>query len=318
MTVTREEVIYAYRLILGREPENEDVVMQAMAAGNRAELRSAFLGSPEFRAKYDGGMTHSLPVGRFFDVENIQIDIDCTPDQLQSMFDRIAEAWRAFGETEPHWSVLVSEDFRQENLTANIDRFYATGQGDIEVHLNFLRRAGLPVTFRKALDFGCGVGRLTLALAPHAHRVVGIDISPPHLKLAIERARQKGISNVQFEAIDSVADLARQSGFDFIISRIVLQHNPPPVMAALYRRLLDALAPEGVAIVQFPTFLQGQKFSSGQYLASEQPSMEMNALPQRLIFEIIEQAGCRPLEVREDGAAGDIGLSHTFAVQRAN
>ncbi|RYD92107.1 MAG: class I SAM-dependent methyltransferase, partial [Sphingomonadales bacterium] len=183
--------------------------------------------------------------------------------------------------------------------------------------LNFLRRAGLSTRFGKALDFGCGVGRLTLGLAPFADRVVGVDVSPPHLRLAAERAEAKSVSNASFEAIGSVADLDRYRGFDFVISLIVLQHNPPPVMAVLYGKLLAALAPGGVAIVQMPTFIEGQAFSAAGYLASEKPVMEMHYLAQPLIYRVIEEADCRLLEVREDGSIGHgPGLSHTFCVQR--
>jgi SAM-dependent methyltransferase len=158
---------------------------------------------------------------------------------------------------------------------------------------------------------------LTLALAPHADKVVGVDISPPHLRLARERAAATGVGNVQFESIASVNDLDRYEGFDFVICRIVLQHNPPPVMAALYAKLLSALAPGGIAIVQIPTFIHGQSFAAADYLVSEQPQMEMNSLPQQVIFRIIEEAACRTIEVREDVAAGDGALSHVFFVQKA-
>lgn len=315
MPVTREDAIYAYRLILGREPESEAVIEHAMAAGDLASLRAVFLGSREF---VDGfkGESSQLPVARFLEVSRIDVDLNCTPAQRQVMFDRIAKAWRAFGETEPHWSVLVDDGYRQENLQANIDRFYKSGEADIDVHLNFLRRCGHPTSFGKALDFGCGVGRLTLALAPHARQVVGVDISPPHLKLATERADGQSIGNVAFEAIASVEDLDRYRDFDLVISRIVLQHNPPPVMAALLAGLLKALAPGGVAIVQIPTFIEGQSFSAADYLANEQPQMEMNFLPQPVVYHIVDEAGCRLIEVREDGAAGGNALSHTFVVQK--
>ena len=119
-----------------------------------------------------------------------------------------------------------------------------------------------------------------------------------------------------FEAIASVGDLDRYRGFDLVLSRIVLQHNPPPDMAALLSGLLRALAPGGVAIVQIPTFIQGQSFSATHYLANEQPQMEMNFLPQPVIYRLIDEAGCRLIEVREDGAAGDNALSHTFVAQK--
>lgn len=317
LPVTREEAVYAYRLILGREPESELVIEHAMLAENIAELRGAFLGCEEFIKKQGHAVPQHLPIGRFIDSSDCQVDLECTPDQRAAMFERIGRAWQAFGESEPHWSVLVSDDFRQDRLAANLDRFYASASGDIEVAFGCLRRAGLSTSFGKALDFGCGVGRLSLTLAKHADHVTGIDISPPHLRLAAERARDQKIENVGFEAITSVDDLDRFRGFDFVLSLIVLQHNPPPVMAALYEKLLQTLAPGGVSIIQMPTFIAGQDFSVPEYLANEQPQMEMNALPQNIVFEIIERAGCRALEVREDGYTGHHAIvSHIFVVQK--
>jgi 2-polyprenyl-3-methyl-5-hydroxy-6-metoxy-1,4-benzoquinol methylase len=259
-----------------------------------------------------------LPVGRFLDVQQIDVDVACTDDQLQAMFDRVGAAWKAYGATEPHWSVLTAEEYQQRNLAENIDRFYQSGADHIESCFNFIRRLGCSTSFQKALDFGCGVGRLTLALAPHARQVIGVDVSPPHLNLATQRATEQSISNVQFTSIASVNDLDYFRGFDFVISVIVLQHNPPPVMAAIYRKLLEALAPGGFAIVQMPTFIHNRKFSTEQYLANEQPQLEMNALPQSFIFEIINNANCRVCEVREDSATGSNSmLSHTFVVRKA-
>jgi len=48
MTVSRDEVIWAYRLILGREPESEDVIRQHGAAENLAALRRGLIDSAEF------------------------------------------------------------------------------------------------------------------------------------------------------------------------------------------------------------------------------------------------------------------------------
>jgi len=114
-----------------------------------------------------------------------------------------------------------------------------------------------------------------------------------------------------------VTDVDRYRGFDFVISIIVLQHNPPPVIAALFGKLLAALAQGGVAIIQIPTYIQGRYFSTADYLESAAPQMEMHALAQSIIYRIIEQSGCRLVEVREDGAAGHgPAISHTFCIQR--
>lgn len=311
MTVTREEVVYAYRLILGREPENEAVVEEAMGAADLGELRRNFLGSAEFAE------SRELPIGRFLTAAPVVTDIDCTEEQRRAMFDRIGRAWKAFGEQDPHWSVVTDDAFRQQQIAATLDRFYKGGHRAIDSCLNYVRRAALPTRFAKVMDFGCGVGRLSLALAPFAEQVIGVDISPPHLQLAKDRAAKEGVANVAFEAIAAIDDLDRYRGFDFVISMIVLQHNPPPMMAVLYAKLLASLAPGGLALVQMPTYIDGQAFSAADYLANDGMEMEMHALAQREIFRVIDEAGCRTIEVREDGAAGrGPALSHTFLVQR--
>jgi len=315
MAVTREMVAWAYRLLLDREAESDAVIDAYAQIDDVPALRRAFLSSDEYSIKNPGGLA---TVGRYREVRSVPVQVDATPDEIKAMMARIAHEWRRFGETEPHWSVLVSQSFTAANIDQHIDHFYETGHENLPLIFNPLARVGMaPERFGKVLDFGCGVGRLSLALATHADQVLGVDISPPHIRLARERADQVGIANVDFKAIDTPDDLDGLSGFDLIVSLIVLQHNPPPVMAALLGKLLRALAPGGGAVIQIPTFINNYSFSVADYLANDQASMEMNALPQPAIFAIAEQAGCRVLEVREDWWIGDIpGVSQTFVFGR--
>ena len=46
------------------------------------------------------------------------------------------------------------------------------------------RPGGSPAARRSALDFGCGIGRLSQALAEHFDQVYGVDISPKMIELA--------------------------------------------------------------------------------------------------------------------------------------
>lgn len=48
MAVSKGEVIWAYRFILRREPEFDDVVRMHMTSQNLSSLREAFLRSPKF------------------------------------------------------------------------------------------------------------------------------------------------------------------------------------------------------------------------------------------------------------------------------
>jgi len=314
MAVTPDAVQWAYRLLLDREPESEAVVESYSHIQDVAALRKIFLNSAEYGARNGG----DLRIGRYLDKASVPIEVEANDDDVHAMMDRIAREWRNFGETEPHWSVLTGEQFTAANIARNIERFYASGEADLPRFFNPLARAGISVDrFGKILDFGCGVGRLSLPLAGRADQVLGVDISPPHLRLARERAALTGVSNVDFKAIDAPDDLDTLSGFDLVVSLIVLQHNPPPVMAKLFDKLLRTLVVGGAAVIQIPTFIDNYRFAVADYLTNAQPAMEMNALPQHAIFAIAERAGCRPIEVREDHCIGALpGLSHTFAFVR--
>ena len=78
----------------------------------------------------------------------------------------------------------------------------------------------------RCLDFGCGVGRLTLALAAHFREVVGVDIAPSMLERA---EKYKGpASNVSY-VLNGREDLSQfpDGSFDFVHASIVLQHMSP-------------------------------------------------------------------------------------------
>jgi SAM-dependent methyltransferase len=70
---------------------------------------------------------------------------------------------------------------------------------------------------RAVLDFGCGIGRLSGALAPLTGYVTGIDVSPEMIRQA--RARAADVSNLQFE-VTSGSDLCEFSdrSFDLILA----------------------------------------------------------------------------------------------------
>lgn len=260
-----------------------------------------------------------VPIGRHLDAVEQQVEVASSPGQLQVMFDRVAANWRRFGETEPHWSVLTNPIYLRENYAAHVEPFFEHGRHNVRQFLAFASRAGLPSSgFARALDFGCGVGRLTVALAPHADAVVGVDVSQGHLAEAGKSAADHGVANAEFRRIHAIDGIDALGEFDLIVSHIVLQHNPPPVMAAIYGKLLARLRPGGIAIVQMPTFIRHYSFSVAGYLQGEDIPMEMNALPQHEIFRIIAEQGCRALEVREDDHLGEglDGLSHVFAVVR--
>src|SRR3546814_1642958 len=121
----------------------------------------------------------------------------------------------------PYWSVLSSDQFKVPNFEENREEFYRSGVADVEVMLAFFRRskATFP-TDGRCLEVGCGVGRVTAALAPRIRSITAYDISRSHLKLAKEQLKALGIRNAEFVSSADIADLRSLQPFDFIFSII--------------------------------------------------------------------------------------------------
>src|SRR6202035_2479615 len=100
------------------------------------------------------------------------------------------------------------------------------GTREIGVFMEQAAEWGAPASRRSALDFGCGIGRLSQALADHFDQVHGVDISPK----MIELARQHNRKGAHCEYLCNPAgDLRRfaDGSIDMIYSWITLPHMRP-------------------------------------------------------------------------------------------
>lgn len=307
---SKEDVIAAYRMLFGREPENEQVVTHyATEVADRNALRQLFMNSSEFREKYEK-MQGPRPPRPPFNGPPMDVDVDAAPDKLAALFAKVGAQWQHLGETEPHWSVLTNDSYFQTSFAMNRDAFYNSGAAELKTFDATLKRARVDTTgFTRCVELGCGVGRVTIPLAGRFAEMVGVDISSAHLRVAEDHARSTGMENIAFRHLAKIDDVATLGAYDVLYSRIVLQHNPPPVMARLLRELLAQLRPGGVAFFQVPTYKAGYRFRIDDYLAVENGTeMEMHFFPQAALLDLIAAQGCRVLEIREDDS---IGLSVT-------
>ena len=316
--VTSEDVVYAYRLLLDREPENADVVAHyASQVSNFRELRELFINSAEFREKLQSAMLPRPPCTPFSGPAMV-VEIDASREQMAALFAKVRAQWQHLGETEPHWSVLTHEGYFQENFHMNREAFYASGERDLKMFDAALTRAGVKRDgMCCCLELGCGVGRMTTPLASRFEQVLALDISAAHLRVAQDHL--KGWGNVKFRHIETIDQLSDVGHFDVLFSRIVLQHNPPPVMAHLMRHLLEQLNPGGVAYFQVPTYKAGYRFCVEEYLCQKNTThMEMHFFPQIALFDLLAKQKCRVMEIREDDSIGIsvTAVSNTLLVQK--
>lgn len=320
MAVSRDEVIWCYRIILGREPESEEVVRAHMRNQSLSSLREDFLRSPEYaRQRIDSSANHPQSPFLPLDLPENEIELDATETQLTECIAKIKAAWSHLGITKPHFSVLTDRQFLPENLNKNLEIFWASGEDEAgKVERMLTRHNFTSLSTKTCLEYGCGVGRVTMALARRFAQVHGYDISQEHLLRAKQRAEEIGITNCRFHLCTD-NPLYPLERCDFFYSRIVLQHNPPPVISQLIRNALRALKPGGIAIFQVPTYRIGYRFSIKKWLATDHAlDMQMHCLPQPVIFSIVHDENCEPLEVREDNStdAPDLYISNMFVIRK--
>jgi len=163
-----------------------------------------------------------------------------------SIGDSTDRSWESHGRHEAYYGVLAANRFRSANLSeAVITEFMQSGEGHIEDVLGYVERTMGPVRRNRALDFGCGVGRLLLPLSRRFTQAVGLDISDSMLVETQRNAAKAGITNISLA--HSPDDLPLGETNDFIHTVIVLQHIPLARGEALIAALLRRLAPGGVA-----------------------------------------------------------------------
>ena len=161
---------------------------------------------------------------------------------------QVRRHWDELAKADPLWAVLTDADRHGRKWT--VEEFYATGTAEVEADLARISQLHPALGRRKALDFGCGAGRLTQALANRFESVVGVDISPRMVELARRHSKNPRASFVRNGRPD-LREFASGS-FDLVYSRITLQHIAPRYTRIYLREFVRVLAPGGLAWIQVP------------------------------------------------------------------
>jgi SAM-dependent methyltransferase len=158
--------------------------------------------------------------------------------------------WDEFGRNDPLWAILTREDRRGGQW--DIEEFFATGRADVAELMENVATLGIPTARAAALDFGCGAGRLTQALADHFEHVTGVDIAPSMIELA-RRYNNKG-ERCSF-VVNPSDDLRVfvDETFDLIYTHHTLQHMAPRFMLGYLDEFVRTLKPGGVMAFHIPS-----------------------------------------------------------------
>ena len=176
--------------------------------------------------------------------------------------------WEYFGEKDPYFAVNTISDMRSESIDEDkLKLFFEGGEKYVkkiweEIESHFI--SGFNP--RRALDFGCGVARLTLPIAKRSIETIGVDISTNMLEVAAKNADLFDIKNISFIKGDET--ISKVTGeFDFIHSFVVFQHINPKLGEEIFKKMVEMLAEGGIGVVQFgyadsvSTFAQKLRFS---------------------------------------------------------
>ena len=158
--------------------------------------------------------------------------------------------WDSYAASDPLWAVLAFPDKRGGRWS--LQEFMKTGEREIALLSHQLAGLQLTLPSQRALDFGCGVGRLTQALARRHTHVVGADISKNMIDLARRLNRYPDRAEYICTAETGIETLPAAS-YDFIYSNIVLQHVTPDLSVKYLSEFFRLLAPKGLLVFQLPS-----------------------------------------------------------------
>ncbi|MDF1558004.1 MAG: methyltransferase domain-containing protein [ANME-2 cluster archaeon] len=98
------------------------------------------------------------------------------------------------------------------------------------------------------LDVATGTGYLAMALSPHVKRVIGIDITPRMLELAVQAAREEGLGNIE-NLVGDVEHLPFcEPEFDVVSARFSFHHFPAPLESL--SEMARVLRPGGRLVIE--------------------------------------------------------------------
>ena len=161
----------------------------------------------------------------------------------------LQESWENLAKLDPYWSVLSDSDKIDNGW--DLITFYSTGKMQIEKILTLLKENGIKIRANCALDYGCGVGRLSEALAGIFLQVIGVDFSQNMINLA---EAHNVFHNLTYKRVNG-RDLLEFSDktFDLVISLITLQHTIPKIQYNIIREMSRVIKDDGVIILSVIT-----------------------------------------------------------------
>lgn len=249
----------------------------------------------------------------------------------------IQKNWDKFGQDDPLWAILTIPEMKGQNWDEGA--FFQRGVEEINALLKQINALGVDLNYGRALDFGCGVGRLTQALAANFTKTHGVDIAPSMIEAA-RHFNKFGEKCSYYVNSRNDLSLFPDAHFDFIYSVIVLQHMHPRYSTRYILEFLRVLKPNGILVFQLPSELKQPPhvpLKKRSYLRplrqiyqrlrlsrqpaplpqSFEPQMEMHGIPKDEVVTLLTQNYAEIIDIVADGWGGPPWNSYTYFVTKS-
>lgn len=138
---------------------------------------------------------------------------------------------------------------------------------------------------KKVLDFGCGMGGMTLWYAKNWNCTVhGVDLDPAHIEVAEFLKQKYRLDNVSF-LCQNVLEKPLEEKYDFIVLNDVAEHIPLPALQSILQQLRASLKDGGEIFLSFPPWRS--PYASHVTSAVRIPWCQF--LPEKLLISLIEK-----------------------------
>ena len=183
------------------------------------------------------------------------------------------DTWNELADQDAEFYILTERDRKGKKWDKK--EFLEKGQEQWERFKELLYHYGLEGIAGKnkiALDMGCGVGRMTFAMAKDFWKVIGVDVSEVMVNKAREYQKKLAIKNVEF-LVNNGIDLSQFSdnSIDFVFSYLTLQHCPSSKQVLRYIKEFSRITkPSGCCLFQTriaPTLKRYARFVLSKKLA---------------------------------------------------
>ena len=248
---------------------------------------------------------------------------------------RLRLHWNGFARRNARWAILTRQDRRPVNAPPwSREEFLRTGSEEVANVLERLRQEGIPFPQGRALDFGCGVGRLTFALGEHFLEAIGVDVSEQMIALATADNPRPGVCRFIHNARPDLP--CADASVDFVYSRFVLQHMSRSLARAYIAEFLRVLTPDGLCVFQLPEpeddSIRGSALKRALPLplvrvfrrlrvawrqGPQFPRMEMVGVAREDVRVWLREAGASFIETWQDNSHGTQSPGYVYVARRA-